>query len=147
MSTFRQLTDKELDEVRKNDNIITPFDAWARLHFSTQSLGDITRHLAACKITETEAMGHFTDALVYTCNIAQHSAESLGLCTPEDIQEQVSDDFRQNCHAAIKWLAEYIQSNKKSVPSTQLGGENRFAVEFDVSTLHALFQLAKNEDD
>jgi lysyl-tRNA synthetase class I len=146
VSTFQELADKEIDEVRLNDPVITPSDAWSRVHFSAQSLGDIVRHFLACKMTETEAMGHTLSALVNVANVAQHSAEALGLCNAPEAQEHISDEFRQDCHAAVKWMAEYIKENMKMVRSTQLGGEDRFSVEFDASTLEALFQLSKGEE-
>jgi hypothetical protein len=146
LSTFQELADKEIGEVRQNDPVITPSDAWARVNFSAQSLADILRHYLACKMTETEARGHTLNALVNIANVAQHSAESLGLCNVPEIQEQISDEFRQDCHAAVIWMADYIKSNMQQVRSTQLGGDDRFSVEFDAPTLEALFQLAKGEE-
>lgn len=147
MSTFQELAEGEIDEVRQNDPIITPSDAWSRVHFSAQSLGDIIRHYLACKMTETEAMEHTRDALVNIANIAQHSTEALGLCNIPEIQEQISDEFKQDCHAAVSWMASYIKENMNIVRSTQLGGNDRFSVEFDAPTLEALFKLAEGENE
>lgn len=147
MTTFQELTQPDLPEVRANDPIITPFDALSRLEFAVQSLHDILRHYAACKITETEAMDHSKLCLVNIANLAQHAAESLGLCVPDKLQAQISEDFRNDTFEAIQWLAKYINENKTRVRSTQLGGDARFAVEFDSETLHSLFELAKGEED
>jgi len=145
MSTFLELAEKEIDEVRMNDTIQTPADAWSRVYFSCQSFGDIIRYWAACKITQTEAQEKMKDVLVNISNLAQHSAESLGICVPTEVQEQISDGFREDCHSAVKWMADYIKDNMKRVRSTQLGGEDRFSVEFDASTIDLLFKLAKGE--
>lgn len=147
MKTFKELVMDEMEEVRQNDPITNHLDAHSRIQFAAQSINDIMRHFAACKMTEHEMHMQMQQALVYIANLAQHSAESLGMCPPEEVRKEISEALEEDCVRAVEWLADYIQENKERVRSTQLGGQPRFSVEFDTQTLHALFELVKAQKD
>lgn len=141
MSTFYDLIKKEIDEVRQNDRIISYSDTFTHIHFAIESLGDIVRQLLACRTTETEANPQILQALVCISTLAQHSAESLNLCNVEELEEIVSHDKHEDLIYALDWIITYITQHKKPIPSTQIGGDDRFSVEFNWEDIQMLIDV------
>ena len=141
VSTFYDLMKKEINEVRQNDRILSHSDAFTHIHFAIESLSDIVRQLLACQTTETEANPQILQALVCIGTLAQHSAESLNLCNAEELEQIVSHDKLEDLTYAFDWIITYIVQNQKSIPPIQIGGDDRFSVEFDWQDIQTLIDV------